>query len=57
MKKCGDFEKQKQIFQENGTAIFNDLKFSTGTFPNLVRLKFKVSIQLVFNGTRKKTIF
>jgi hypothetical protein len=36
--------------QENGTVVFSDLKFSSGTFPSLVRIKFRVTIQLVING-------
>jgi len=31
-------------------AIFSDLKFSSGTFPNLVKLRFKATIQVVVDG-------
>jgi hypothetical protein len=52
-----ELENVKQNFQENGTATFSDLKFSSGTFPNLVRLKFRVTIQIIVNGQRiTKTI-
>eukprot|EP01125_Pyxidicula_operculata_P002161 TRINITY_DN1209_c1_g1_i1.p1 TRINITY_DN1209_c1_g1~~TRINITY_DN1209_c1_g1_i1.p1 ORF type:complete len:592 (+),score=115.07 TRINITY_DN1209_c1_g1_i1:61-1836(+) len=47
-----ELENVKQNFQENGTATFTDLKFSSGTFPNLVRLKFRVTIQILQNGQR-----
>eukprot|EP01125_Pyxidicula_operculata_P008565 TRINITY_DN2867_c0_g2_i3.p1 TRINITY_DN2867_c0_g2~~TRINITY_DN2867_c0_g2_i3.p1 ORF type:complete len:489 (-),score=77.99 TRINITY_DN2867_c0_g2_i3:315-1781(-) len=47
-----DIENSKQTFKENGTATFSDLKFASGTFPNLVRLKFHVTIQLVLNEHR-----
>jgi len=52
-----ELENIKQNFQENGTVTFSDLKFSSGTFPNLVRIKFRVTIQILVNGQRiTKTI-
>uniref|UniRef100_A0A6B2KZA7 SH2 domain-containing protein n=1 Tax=Arcella intermedia TaxID=1963864 RepID=A0A6B2KZA7_9EUKA len=52
-----DLENSKQTFKENGTVTFTDLKFSSGTFPTLVRLKFRVTVELKINGERQaKTI-
>jgi len=52
-----ELENAKQTFKENGTATFSDLKFASGTFPNLVRLKFRVTVELQQNGNRiTKTI-
>eukprot|EP01124_Arcella_intermedia_P027378 TRINITY_DN5345_c0_g1_i1.p1 TRINITY_DN5345_c0_g1~~TRINITY_DN5345_c0_g1_i1.p1 ORF type:complete len:556 (-),score=167.31 TRINITY_DN5345_c0_g1_i1:77-1744(-) len=51
-----DLEGSKVLFRENGTATFSDLKFSSGTFPHLVRLKFKASIQLVWGGERVQRV-
>jgi hypothetical protein len=45
-----DIENMRQNFKENATAIFSDIKFASGTFPQLVRLKFRVTIQLVQDG-------
>jgi hypothetical protein len=45
-----DLENARQSFNENGVAVFNDLKFQSGTFPNLVRIKFKVTLQAVIEG-------
>jgi len=45
-----DMELARQTFKENATAVFNELKFSAGTFPSLVRLRFRVTIQLVVGG-------
>jgi len=45
-----DLEHSKQAFKENGTACFNELKFNSGTFPNLVRLKFRVEVSTAVNG-------
>jgi len=45
-----ELENARQSFRENGTAIFSDLKFSSGTFPSLVRLRFRVTIELVTEG-------
>jgi integrase len=44
-----DLENARQSFNENGVAVFTDLKFQSGTFPNLVRLKFKVTLQVVID--------
>eukprot|EP01126_Amoeba_proteus_P053910 TRINITY_DN6597_c0_g1_i1.p1 TRINITY_DN6597_c0_g1~~TRINITY_DN6597_c0_g1_i1.p1 ORF type:complete len:297 (+),score=52.52 TRINITY_DN6597_c0_g1_i1:961-1851(+) len=50
-------EMAKQCFKENGTAVFSELKFSSGTFPNMVKLKFYAPIQFVMNGQHiSKTI-
>lgn len=52
-----DLENAKQVFNENGVAVFNDLKFQSGTFPNLVRIKFRVVLQVVIdNQTITRTI-
>lgn len=45
-----DLENARQSFNENGVAVFNDLKFQSGTFPNLVRIKFKVTLQVMVDG-------
>lgn len=45
-----ELENARQSFRENGTAVFSDLKFSSGTFPSLVRLRFRVTIELVTEG-------
>lgn len=51
-KNNAEIENSKQNFKENGTATFGDLKFASGTFPNLIRLKFHVQIRLVLNGQK-----
>jgi hypothetical protein len=52
-----ELENMKLPFSENGTVTFHELKFATGTFPNLVRLRFKVTVQLCAEGkTIVKTI-
>jgi len=45
-----ELENARQSFKENGTATFSDLKFSSGTFPSLVKLRFRVTIELVCDG-------
>jgi len=45
-----ELENSKQVFNETGIAVFNELKFNAGTFPNLVRMKFRVQVQVVIDG-------
>jgi len=50
-----DLENAKQVFNEAGIATFNDLKFSSGTFPNLVRMKYRVQVQINLTEGRSIT--
>eukprot|EP01126_Amoeba_proteus_P009011 TRINITY_DN13424_c0_g1_i1.p1 TRINITY_DN13424_c0_g1~~TRINITY_DN13424_c0_g1_i1.p1 ORF type:complete len:543 (+),score=125.57 TRINITY_DN13424_c0_g1_i1:140-1630(+) len=47
-----ELENQKAVFKENGLATFEDLKFSSGTFPHPIRLKFRASFTICL-GNRK----
>eukprot|EP01121_Diplochlamys_sp_Union-15-3_P019744 TRINITY_DN7514_c0_g1_i1.p1 TRINITY_DN7514_c0_g1~~TRINITY_DN7514_c0_g1_i1.p1 ORF type:complete len:607 (-),score=88.70 TRINITY_DN7514_c0_g1_i1:95-1915(-) len=52
-----ELENSKQVFNETGFAQFTDLKFSSGTFPNLVKMKFRVQVQVVVDSiTLNKTL-
>jgi hypothetical protein len=53
-----ELENSKQIFKEDGNVIYNDLKFTNGTFPHLVPIKFKTEVEIsLFNGQKvKKTL-
>jgi len=45
-----DLENQRMTFKENGNVTFADLKFSSGTFPNLIRIKFRCTVNLTIGG-------
>lgn len=47
-----DVDGSKLPISENGTVTFHDIRFTTGTFPNLVRLRFKVAVQLCVQGNK-----
>lgn len=49
-KNNAEIENTKMFLKENGTVVFQDLKFSTGTFPHPVKLKFKVTFSVSING-------
>eukprot|EP01127_Copromyxa_protea_P021513 TRINITY_DN740_c0_g1_i1.p1 TRINITY_DN740_c0_g1~~TRINITY_DN740_c0_g1_i1.p1 ORF type:complete len:503 (+),score=66.74 TRINITY_DN740_c0_g1_i1:332-1840(+) len=52
-----EFENQRTLFKENGMVTFSDLKFSSGTFPNLIRLKFRTTVNVTIGQNKfTKTI-
>jgi len=51
-KKDGGFEKYERPLTKEGTASFSDLQFASGTYPNLVTLKFKGNLVLHVEGQK-----
>jgi len=47
-----DLENQRMTFKENGNLTFTDLKFSSGTFPHPIRLKFRCSVTVTIGGKK-----
>jgi len=47
-----ELENQRLTFKENGTVMFSDLKFSSGTFPNFIRIKFRCNVSVTIGGQK-----
>jgi len=52
-----ELENQRMTFKENGNLTFSDLKFSSGTFPNFIRIKFRCTVTVTMGNNKfTKTI-
>lgn len=47
-----DMMNSHEVFDKSGVATFTDLKFSSGTYPNLISLKFTTTVTSIINGEK-----